>query len=597
MIPKFNTSATTEFHKLNDSASRELSRSGFADDSKSIISEHRDDSSCDIFSAEGKQFSVSSAEEEGREAIEKEMVLPGSPVDCFGFPKTAALTRDLSNANSAGAQPSRKDTAPETVNLTSANEEFRNRQWFSVPPPPPLPPLVKRNTSASAATHKKDLGAGNVKDAILELAKKVAISHAFQATEWPEVSVPPPAPSKDFGPSLTPPPIKGKSLANIFEQQTLSETEIMTSFEKTFSPVDASSEASSFNKEDASSFMESVGNITMDAFGFPLVEPVTPAKSTGTKSTPKSGKNKSMPITPAKSVISNKGTPRTPGTNKSMRAVPVCAHDSPAKAVARIKSAPALNRLIANAQMQAHYKGQTAFQFQADFSIPDAPPSASGSAALYDANDGPKQNVEEVKPGAMPTLIRDLVKTESKIYKAKAPDTGVDKLIVGSMEDPRKSCEDKDACLAVSTELTIPFMNVDVSTFSPSFPRHKAPSMKPDGSFEANESSIALLDSSVELTFPQRRKKRLPSSKLRCTDDTLYCNINLKEVETTMWEFMDAFDERAGKCGYVIGCTDRIPKVVSTSDIDTSSLLEDEFLVNKAAQHSVSLLDSVVIDE
>jgi hypothetical protein len=247
--------------------------------------------------------------------------------------------------------------------------------------------------------------------------------------------------------------------------------------------------------------------------------------------------------------------------------------------------------------MQAHYKGQTAFQFQADFSIPDAPPSASGSAALYDANDGPKQNVEEVKPGAMPTLIRDLVKTESKIYKAKAPDTGVDKLIVGSMEDPRKSCEDKDACLAVSTELTIPFMNVDVSTFSPSFPRHKAPSMKPDGSFEANESSIALLDSSVELTFPQRRKKRLPSSKLRCTDDTLYCNINLKEVETTMWEFMDAFDERAGKCGYVIGCTDRIPKVVSTSDIDTSSLLEDEFLVNKAAQHSVSLLDSVVIDE
>ena len=64
-----------------------------------------------------------------------------------------------------------------------------------------------------------------------------------------------------------------------------------------------------------------------------------------------------------------------------------------------------------------------------------------------------------------------------------------------------------------------------------------------------------------------------------------------------MWEFMDAFDERAGKCGYVVGCTDRVPQVVNTNMNDTFSLLEDEFLVNKASEHSVSLLDSLTIDD
>ena len=133
-----------------------MSRSGFADDSRSIASEHRDDSSCDIFSAEGKQFSVSSAEAEAREAFQKEMVHPGSPVDCFGFPETETLSNNWPNANSAGAQPSQKDTAPETVNITSASEEFRSRQWSSLPPPPPPPPLPKMNISASAAPPKKD---------------------------------------------------------------------------------------------------------------------------------------------------------------------------------------------------------------------------------------------------------------------------------------------------------------------------------------------------------------------------------------------------------------------------------------------------------
>ena len=178
----------------------------------------------------------------------------------------------------------------------------------------------------------------------------------------------------------------------------------MTSFEKTFSPDGTSSEAS-FNKDEASSFMESVGNVTMDAFGFPLVEPVTPAKSVGTKSTPKSINKKSMPMTPAPSTINSESTPKTPATNKSMRAVPVCARDSPAKAMSRIPSAPALNRLITNAQMQAHYKEDTAFQFQADFSIPDAQPSASESTVLSEANEEPQQKVDELKPEAAPPSI------------------------------------------------------------------------------------------------------------------------------------------------------------------------------------------------
>ena len=58
-----------------------------------------------------------------------------------------------------------------------------------------------------------------MQDAILDLARHVAMSEAFQTTEWPDTSLPPPVPSQDSSPTITPPPTIGKSFAKMVEQQ------------------------------------------------------------------------------------------------------------------------------------------------------------------------------------------------------------------------------------------------------------------------------------------------------------------------------------------------------------------------------------------
>jgi len=452
------------------------------------------------------------------------------------------------------------------------------------------------------------------------------------------------------------------------------EATVMTSCETTEAktPNRSNAEEATFfvgtpNTKGDVSFMDSVGNITMDAFGFP-VEPTTPGKSA------KKVLENAYPNTPSKSVKGEHNTtfPNTPAKSaKSVKAVPICARDSPAKAMRSSKSAPSLNRLIAHAQVQAHYKDP--IEFQADFSEAK-PDSSSIKAEVHEAESTVEGRAKLNTPRSSSIISAgELTSVASKLNTSRASSTkslsespsvasklntsrnSTSKSLNGSVanklntskntvnnaldesisvaskkinnavelpneaksksivsdsdiekmldeiEDPNKSCDD-DALVLNSVDFSDPLIRADSSKSHVTTRRSGSPRSVMEGSFDAQESTIDHLDSSCDIPMrparPQTRRKRLPPSKLRCSDDAVYCNLNLKEVEKVMWEFMDAFDERAGKCGYVVGCTDRVPREVNTSVNDTFSVLEDDSLLNKmVAEQSVSLLDSITIDE
>lgn len=550
MLPTFSLPTKPQYQTVDELSSKDASRSTFTDDSITNSCENRDDSMNDIFSATGKQFSVASAETEAREAMrDKQLDSSSSPVDCYGFPEAEADFQ-VNEWPDPPAAPANEDTAEE-VKDTVSTVEFQTGFWLPPPPPPPKTPVPSPPKRA--------------RPKLLEQQRSAKSVNETEATE-------------------------------LSSFETGGHTDGGTFFIGTPNTT--------LNKGDAS-FVDSVGNVTIDAFGFPLV-PVA---------------DQSYPNTPAKSV-------------KSVKAMPTCARDSPAKAMRSVKSAPSLNRLLAHAKLQAHYK-EPPLDVEAppeyistdDDSVLQAEPAVMEHKEPTLDGEGPPESISTgdddddsgvqagptVKEFRSKSFNETMSPAERKLGVAKellskarsiVTDDDVD-MILQEINDPDNSCDKDDAFGITSIDDTHPVMNSGSDTFIPKVHRVETPqSALMEGSFEALESSIEILDSSCEIPMraakkiqPTRRKPA--SSKFRCSDDVVYCNINLVEVEKTMWELIDAFDERAGKCGYAVGCIDRVPKVVNTSVNDTFSLLEDESLLNRMAaeNYSVSLLDSLTIDD
>ena len=604
MLPKFSASLNPQYHTVNDVSYKLPTRTDQSETS-STSTDTRDDGIREIISTAGKQVRVSvtvtNAEVRDGFDLEKEVIHPASPVDCYGFPDVEFAT------NNWLPPPPAKDTAG-----SAAVEEFVTEWPYSALPPPPPPP--RYGTPARDALRTP---ATSASDTVADAADGEFL------TEWPDssLSVPPAPAAKPPNPKT--PLRRVKAVALGFEQWTSNKsayetgteaTMDMTSFEyasfvaKTPSRTPESSffvktpNTSMLHKGDVS-FVDSVGNVTMDAFGFPVEA-------------------------------------STPCVNKSMRAVPMCPRDSPVKGMRPVKSDPAMNRLIARAQVQAHYREPEAVNVESKESAHSAvqddeaakvdDEESAHSAVQDDAvkvedegsvqsasqDDEPKavQDHELKSDGEvpLPPESNNVLSTSDEIKfgnagalitKAKfiVTDDDVDE-ILSLIEDPNKTPDQENLG---HTDLTRSVNNTQ-NVLVPNLLRKgslQSP-MTPDGSFDAQESSIEVLDSSGEIPLEiakyNMRRKRVPTSKLRCTDENLHCNINFREVEKAMWAFMDEFDEQAGKCGYVIGCIERVPREVNMSEDEASfSLLGDEEnLINKLAnQHSVSLLESLTIDD
>lgn len=529
------------------------------DDSVEGPVENRDESMHDIFSAKGTQFSVSNAEADAREGMgEKEMDSLDSPVDCHGFP----------------------------------DEECPANQW----PDPDVEENVFPSTTKDTVDDGKDT---------------VVFNKDF--CEWQLSNPPPPPPTKPPIPTMSPSPMRVKHILDKNRShRSVNQTEATeaTSFETPCQSFVADGSTffvgTPYSTKDDASFVDSVGNVTMDAFGFPITETSLPPKSPGT------------------SFKSVKGS------------VPMCPRDSPAKGMRPTKSDPALNRLISHAHLQAHYREPSPVEFEPKTDAERASATDSTQRKLdivldllskiEAATDSRDEDESSSRPASVVSksfhestpVERKLNTAKELLNKAKSivTDDDVDKML-GQIEDPNKStCEsdgygvksatdDDDTGFGVtSNDDTNPVMNTDINTsFFPKATRAGSPQSLMEGSFDVQESSIELMESSFEIPLRITKTKRSggkqrASTRIKCSDDNVYCNINFAEVEKAMWELMDILDEKAGKCAYVVGCFDRIPNVVNTSVNDTFSLLEDESLLNQmATQQSVSMLDSLTVDE
>ena len=312
------------------------------------------------------------------------------------------------------------------------------------------------------------------------------------------------------------------------------------------------------------------------------------------------------PIKTAESLFSGATTPAKSIESRLNATFP----DTPTKSVKYLLSGATTPAKSIESRLNATFPVTPAKSVKSLFSMRPVKSSPSLNGLLSNAREHAPSNDEQVHDDGRSKSINEFVASQeaSNVWpphtgvKAIVTDDDVDMMLC-EIVNPNASHEGKDSSNPVVTS-----DSRSVATKR----RSGSPRSVVEGSFVAEESSIELVDESDDAAWRcldssddvgwkcgnlRKYKKRLPSSKFRCSDNSVYCNINLKEVEKAVWQFMDSIDEKAETFGYVVGCTNRIPKEVSFAANETFSLLEDESLTNKiAAEQSASMLESITVD-